>query len=694
VHYYKKYISPIAVSLWRTKGIIILYGVGAVLGIGFFGGILYYGGGHRVAIWLQVMVLITMPFTGLILFLSSSVVALELAKQVFENQRLSLFRVRSRGEIGASVALLVVAVGMWMATLAILLTVLLTFSMIAGLSVAETTNIVYFTVLRLGGATLVATLLGLLLGKTTSRTVGYSVIVAVLVFMTPAVGSILGGLTSASSYTVRLVSHWALIAPFELPPPMVGAPPDSMYLLPAEPHQWLLPAIWIVSILVGLVFSLRKVPQASVLAALLAFVLMITPWAAYGAHIALPRVSQIALHDITEMSLNIDLFVEGASTSPDNVEPIPTVARYKMDLGVCNKLSGRVTVVLDEPFGEQPVFTLFRGYRVWNITDGEGNKLDFSQEGNHITILSPAQDEAVEFVFEYSGSGWGNYANQQGIFLAGSVPWYPWPGRQRFYGMDFRHELQPASHILRRGAVEEIRVRVRSPFAEIHTPQGVVLTRSEDFVSVPTESLTLFAGNVRKAGDRETFVVYGGEATLERFEIPEFSDVNVVDKQNREEILERALSLRQLMGLEGTEALQVDAVVLVPSYPAFSNLFDFPVFKDDYVLIDGETVVDYPTMFAMQGIPQGYAKRDVWEALFFYLNDPEFFLSENPGMSSDTEEYRRSSRVGNMITDLVRTRGDEYALSQITAYLMDESRTESGEEFLASLLEGGEVEGN
>lgn len=693
--YYRIYIGPIAVSFWRSKGIVIIYCAGIVLGVGFAVAGLLHGASFQVGQMLRESFVMFAPFTGLLLFLTSSVAALELAKQVFGYQRLSLFRVRNRGEIRASVALFVVAVGLWAATLTVLLAAVLATSIMAGLSFTEATNIIQFTVLRLGGATLVATLLGLLLGKTTSRIFGYSIIVGVLILVSPAVASIVWGLTSASSYTVRLVSHWALIAPFELPPPMFNVRPDSMYLLPAEPHQWLLPAIWITSILIGLVFSLRKNYQKSVMAGLLAFVLMIAPWAAYGSHIALPRLSETAPHDIGQGSVMADLFaLDWPPPDPDISESIPAVARYKMDLKVGNKLSGVVTVVLEEPFGEQPVFTLFRGYRVWSITDGKGNELDFSQEGNHVTILSPAQEKAVEFAFEYSGSGWGNYANQQGIFLSGSVPWYPWPGKQLFYWQDDTHEHLPASHILRRGTVEKIQVRVRSPFAEIHTPQGMVLTGSEDFVSVPTESLTLFAGNVRKAGDRETFVVYGGEWEVEAFEHPEFSGVNIVDRKNREEVLEKTRRLRQLMGLDDTGPLRVNAIVLVPSHPAFSNLFDSPVYIDSYVLIDDGIWFDFPAVFAMQGIPQGYAKRDIWEALFFYISDTKTFLSENPGMNNESDKFSPASRVDNMITDLVRTRGEQYALSQITAYLMDESRTESGEEFLASLLEGGEVEGN
>ena len=691
--YYARYMSPLVASFWRTKRIAILYCASAALGIGFLGVLMFLGAQNHTGLVFQTVLMMSMPFAGLLLFVSCAITALEMARQVFGNQRLALFRLRSTAEMRVSAGLLTAAMCLWVATLAVVLALAVVFSRIAGLSVAEAMNVMQFVVLRLGGATLVATLLGLFLGKTMSRTAGYSLIVAILVLVSPVVGSVVAASTySGTSYAARMGLYWSLIAPFDLTAPMYNPSPDTMYLIPCEPHQWLLPAIWIASILIGLVFSWRRNSRVPLVAALLAFVLMIVPWAACGAHIALPRMSA-APHDITDMSLMSDIFTEDAPSRPDVSESIPTVAEYKLDLNVGSMLSGKVAIVMEDPFHDQPVFTLFRGYRVKKITDGAGVSLDFLQEGDYVTVLTPVQDEAREFVFEYSGSGWGHYANHQGIFLSGSVPWYPWPGKQRFYWSDDTYKVMVSYHIPRRGAVRSMQVRVRSPFSEIHTPQGVVLTRSDSFVSVPTDSLTLMAGQVGVVGDKETFVVYGGRTALDAFAHPGYPGIDISDRQIREDVLERACGMRQMMGLDAPGHLDVSTVVLVPAYPAYSNLYMFsPVYQDTYVLVADGIMVDYSVVLAMQGIPQEYKKRDLYECLYLYLTDPEDFLNCNPGTNLEASEFDVSSAAGNLFADLLRERGEEYALKQVTGYLTDQSRTESGEEFLSSLLGGGQDE--
>ncbi|KUK47220.1 MAG: hypothetical protein XD74_2173 [Actinobacteria bacterium 66_15] len=147
------------------------------------------------------------------------------------------------------------------------------------------------------------------------------------------------------------------------------------------------------------------------------------------------------------------------------------------------------------------------------------------------------------------------------------------------------------------------------------------------------------------------------------------------------------------MGLDAPGHLDVNTVVLVPAYPAYSNLYMFsPVYQDTYVLVADGIMVDYSVVLAMQGIPQEYKKRDLYECLYLYLTDPEDFLNCNPGTNREASEFDVSSAAGNLFADLLRERGEEYALNQVTGYLTDQSRTESSEEFLSSLLGGGQDE--
>jgi hypothetical protein len=453
---------------------------------------------------------------------------------------------------------------------------------------------------------------------------------------------------------------------------MFNVPPDAIYLLPCEPYQWVLPRVWTLSLLIGLFVSLHKNRRYPLIATALSFLITTSLWASYGARIALPRYSDVTPSDIQDSSLMPELALElpRAITLKQSAysEPIPDVAEYRLDLQVKNMLSGKVSMTLDEPFSDTPEFTLFRGYKVKKINNAEGKTLNFSQKGDHLTILTPGQEHTKKFVFEYAGSGWGNYANYQGIFLPGSFPWYPWPGRQTFYWQDDRFDINVSSYMPRRGTVKKMQVKIESTFSKVLTPQGVAIRKSGSYTPVPSESLTLMAGEVQAIGDKETFMVYGGTSTLAVFGHPQSGDINIADKQIRQQILEQTYELRQKMGFKNPNALNVRTIIIVPTYPRYNNLYDMPVYQDGSILIAGDTVYDYAVILALQDIPQAYEKREVYECLTRYFTSDDL-----PG------------ETGSLFIDLIQTKGEDYTIRAVTKYLIDESRTESGKEFLASL---------
>jgi len=612
-----------------------------------------------------------------ILFLTLSVIAFEFSREVFEEKKEFLYQARNFGQLKVLTAALAVLLLLWAVIMTLILTILFSSAVLSNLFPAEIANVLFNAVLRIGGTLLVAILVGFFLGRVARKAAAYSLIVMMTLLLTPFASLMTSDLLRfEASHTVQLIIHWVLFAPFELAVITSIAAVDSIYLMPNEPHQWLLPTIWTTALLAGTAVSLHGSKRSSIVAFMLVFGLLITPWAVVGSQIALPRYSA-APHSIDEVSLMPEVFSSNWWQNPPDWDyhyHIPTVAHYEVDLDIRSRLSGRVVMTLDEPFLRTPTFTLFRGYHLSSITDAHGRQLDFSREGNHITILTPDQEHTTDFIFEYAGSGYGHYANSQGIFLPGSFPWYPWPGKQRFYWHETRFDAQPPAHFYRIGDVGGFDIRVASRHSEVFTPHGIILTQSDEFVFILAEDMTLMAGSVQRVGDEDTLAFYGGTRSLRFFEEPDFDDTpDVTDRNVRQQVRERAYELREAMGIESPRELRATTFVMVPEFPKFSNLYKTPLYLDDHILISEHPWIDLSLTLAMQDIVRTCEKRDVYETLFFHLIQDEWVFSYMP--------------LANEMTELIRAEGEERAVQLVVEYLMDDTGTMSGREFFQSLLE-------
>jgi len=661
----------------RSRRLLWLYGVGTfgvLLLLNLF--LLPVALAGSAALY-QEMFISVMLLATQILFVTTSIVAFQFSREIFEGEKGFLYQVRNFGQLKATSTVLAVLLFLWIIVLALVLTTLFISASAANLFPAEVINILSVAVLRLGGTTLVAVLLGLFLGRTVGKFAFYSIIIAMVLLLTPAIDFIVGGILGAETgYTVRLVIYWIFLAPFELSTMASIAFVDSVYLIPNELHQWLLPAVWMVALLAGIVASLRWSKKSSVLVAMLIFGLLAIPWAAQGSQIALPRFSA-APHSIDDRSLMPGVFTSDWWQNPpdwDYLYPIPAVTNYKIDLDIRSRLSGRVVMTLEEPFLRTPTFTLFRGYHLSSITNFEGKQLDFSREGNHITILTPGQENTMGFIFEYAGSGWGHYANNQGIFLPGSFPWYPWPGKQRFYWEDPRFNVGIPRHFSRVGDVQGFDIRIKSTHSEIFTPHGIILTQSNELTSIPVEALTLMAGQVQRTGDEDTLFFYSGIRGLSIFEDPSIDSVpDITNRRIRQQVLERTFELREMMGLENPNDLNSTSFVVIPAYPFFNNLYLTPIYLDGYILIDEHMQVDLSLALALQDIVRACEKRDVYETLFLYLRQDYWSFPYMP--------------LAKEMTELIHVKGEEHAIQLVVEYLMDDTIAISGKEFFHSLLE-------
>lgn len=113
------------------------------------------------------------------------------------------------------------------------------------------------------------------------------------------------------------------------------------------------------------------------------------------------------------------------------------VLKYVMKLDVERELRAKVDVYIDQPQRNQYDFTLYHGYKVSSILDERGEKLDFSQEGDHICVrLDPAKS-LEKLIFQYKGHSKRYYSTSQGMFLPAYLEYYPVPGRRQVYMSEY-----------------------------------------------------------------------------------------------------------------------------------------------------------------------------------------------------------------------------------------------------------------
>lgn len=312
-------------------------------------------------------------------------------------------------------------------------------------------HVVASVVLNVLAPCLIALLLGFVVAMRLKRFAGYAAVAAFAFLAGPyseivpmvVQGGVIRGARGLNFYPVR--DLFAVLAPD--PTWYV----DPLYGFPLEQARWLIAGFWL-ALLLGALLPTLAGPRARwsrfaspgllcLAALLLAFVLLPSnelrrDYRLYGGS---SQVSEGVYYQFQ------------AAEHPQREEPAGfTVGRYRMDLRARRELEAVVTlsVASDTTSGEYR-FTLYHGYRLARVTNARGRSLDFSQEGDYVTVRAGTKEE--QLTFQYRGSGGVYPANSQCVFLPGYFPYYPVPGLVRVW--DELHTA-PAMVATDRGAPE------------------------------------------------------------------------------------------------------------------------------------------------------------------------------------------------------------------------------------------------
>jgi len=111
-------------------------------------------------------------------------------------------------------------------------------------------------------------------------------------------------------------------------------------------------------------------------------------------------------------------------------EPNFKVLDYTINFNIYRTLDADVTVKVDNPQLDTYDFTLNYKYKIRKITNQNGTSLDYTRDGDYVTIYLPKGETAEQLNFSYVAlSATKFYSTSQGIFLPGYHAYYPMPGK-------------------------------------------------------------------------------------------------------------------------------------------------------------------------------------------------------------------------------------------------------------------------
>ena len=109
------------------------------------------------------------------------------------------------------------------------------------------------------------------------------------------------------------------------------------------------------------------------------------------------------------------------------------VTAYDLHFSMWKQLSGDAVMTLDGTALPEYDFTLYHGYQVTGVTDGEGNPLEYERWNDYLRIKNPGEGALKTIHVSYSGYHANLYSTAQGAFLPGYFSYYPMEGLHSVY---------------------------------------------------------------------------------------------------------------------------------------------------------------------------------------------------------------------------------------------------------------------
>ncbi len=109
------------------------------------------------------------------------------------------------------------------------------------------------------------------------------------------------------------------------------------------------------------------------------------------------------------------------------------ITKYVADMDINRILKADVEIYVDKPELDTYVFSLRHEYTVTAVEDEYGEKVDYQQKGDWITIQPDGSRGHSKFVFHYRGASKLYYSTSQAIRLPAYLAYLPFSGKRYLY---------------------------------------------------------------------------------------------------------------------------------------------------------------------------------------------------------------------------------------------------------------------
>lgn len=315
------------------------------------------------------------------------------------------------------------------------------------------------------------------------------------------------------------------------------------------------------------------------------------------------------------------------------------VDSYDLEFNFRNDLNAIATIKTDN-YKNEYKFTLYHGYKISKITDGNNNELDFTRDSDYLTINNTSKSKLIKIY--YHGSCDKYYNNYLSAFLPGNFAFYPIPGFNEMYSKysysGFNNLSLPYE--------TDFNVTVHS----LKKVQCNLESVTNNEFKGKSDSLTLLSGFIDCVTVDKTQIYY-----------PYFNDAYNSDTIN--EKLETFVS----------ENPNIKKIFIIPDI----NLEDIEFVKtfNDYMIT--ASIDDIDRLGFISKISAN--KMELYDAVNAYMNYPEYFefLKEN-----SSEELQKAIPV---LEEVLKNDNDCKKLEKINGYLIDNADERSFSEFLCEL---------
>ena len=315
------------------------------------------------------------------------------------------------------------------------------------------------------------------------------------------------------------------------------------------------------------------------------------------------------------------------------------VDSYDLEFNFRNNLNAVATIKTDDVKDEYK-FTLYHGYKISKITDGNNDELDFTRDSDYFTIKNTSKSKLIKIY--YHGSCDKYYSNYLSVFLPGNFAFYPIPGFNEMY----------STHSY--AGFDNLSLPYETDFnVTVHSLKKVqcnLESSTNNEFKGKSDSLTLLSGFINCVTINKTQIYY-----------PYFNDAYNSDTIN--EKLETFVSKNP----------NIKKIFIIPDI----NLEDIEFVKtfNDYMIT--ASIDDIDRLGFVSKISAN--KMELYDAVNAYMNYPEYFefLKDN-----SSEELQKAIPV---LEEILKNDNDGKKLEKINDYLIDNADDRSFSKFLYEL---------